>query len=523
MNPTVKNALISVSDKMGLVDFAQGLTSAGVTIYSTGGTRTHLENAGVAVKDISQYTGFPEMMDGRLKTLHPKVFGGILCRHDREDDMSGLAEHGIETFEIVVVNLYPFEATVARPDVTLAEAIEKIDIGGPSLVRAAAKNQAFTTIATSPDQYAEILEEVTESGATTAELRAKLAQAAFARTAAYDRAITDYFTSLETEADEAPEILVKPLHRVTTLRYGENPHQKAALYEEPGAAGANLVSAMQLNGKELSYNNLLDLDAALAIARAFDGPAVSVVKHNNPCGCASDENLAVATERAMDGDPLSAFGSVLGFNREVDVASAEILARPNQFIEAIAAPDFTAEALEILTTKPKWKKNVRLMKVGALDAAERPRWQQRWIEGGMLVQETDFRPDPEGEWKVVTETKPTDEQMAELRFAWEMCRHVKSNAIVLTKDRALCGAGAGQMSRVDSVKISIEKAADRAGGCYLGSDAFFPFPDSIEEAAAAGIIGIIQPGGSKGDNACIEACNKSGIAMVFTSYRHFKH
>ncbi len=522
-SPPIENAIISVSDKLGLADFARGLVAAGVTIYSTGGTGRHLENEGIEVRDISAYTGFPEMMDGRLKTLHPKVFGGLLCRYDREDDMAAIAEQGIEKFALVVVNLYPFEATVAREGVTLAEAIEKIDIGGPSLIRAAAKNHAFTTIATDPEQYAAILEEVAASGATTLKMRRRLAAAAFSKTAAYERAITDYFAQLEVEdTEELPLTLHPALRRRATLRYGENPHQKAAVYADATAGGADLVSARQLNGKALSYNNLLDLDSALSIARSFDSPAVVVIKHNNPCGVATADAVGEAAKKAMAGDPVSAFGSVLGFNVPVDAEAAQVLATPGQFIEAIAAPEFSPEALEILTTKPKWKNNVRLMQVGSLDT-KRSAWQTRWIEGGMLVQGTDIDADPEDEWTVPTKTQPTDEQKEELRFAWEVVRHVKSNAIVVTKDRALLGAGAGQMSRVDSVEIAIKKAGSRVAGCVMASDAFFPFDDSIHRAAEAGVTAIIQPGGSKGDESVIAACDKHGLAMIFTGRRHFKH
>ena len=520
-SPQIKRALISVSDKLGLANFAQGLVNAGVEIYSTGGTRKHLESEGITVRDIAEYTGFPEMMDGRLKTLHPKVFGGILCRHDNPDDMEGIDEYDIVSFELVVVNLYPFEATVAREDVTVAEAIEKIDIGGPSLVRAAAKNHAFVTIATDAEQYSEILEQVNKNGCTDLELRCKLAGLAFAHTAKYDRAIAAYFAG-QRAAGPFPGTLNFSLRRKDVLRYGENPHQEAALYATSGQAGANLVSAMQLNGKELSYNNLLDLDAALEIVRQFDAPAVSVMKHNNPCGAATADTLAEAAEKGMAGDPLSAFGSVLGMNRTVDADTAELLSKPGLFIEAIVAPDYSPEALEILTTKPKWKSNVRLMKVGDIANGE-DRWTYRCISGGVLMQEADVLPDPEDEWKVVTDAKPAGAQMADLRFAWQIVRHVKSNAIVLAKDQMLLGAGAGQMSRVDSVEISIKKAGDRVKGSVLGSDAFFPFPDSIEAAAAAGVAAVIQPGGSRNDQAVIDACNKHGLAMIFTGRRHFKH
>jgi phosphoribosylaminoimidazolecarboxamide formyltransferase/IMP cyclohydrolase len=460
-------------------------------------------------------------MDGRLKTLHPKVFGGILSRRNRADDMASLSEHGIVPFELVVVNLYPFEATVRRPGVTLDEAIEQIDIGGPSLVRAAAKNHAFVAIATQPAQYAAIVEEIARTGATSPDLRLRLAGDAFAHTAAYDRAIADYFATRESGSPFPPSLQIS-LQRRAGLRYGENPHQGAALYERSHAHGANLVSARQLNGKELSYNNLMDLDAALAIARAWSDPAAVVIKHTNPCGAASAPNLAEATQRAFEGDPVSAFGSVLGFNRPVDVATAEYLATPGLFVEAIVAPSYDPAALDILTTKTKWRSNVRLMEVGPL-VTPPDKLHYRCIDGGMLVQEADILSDDPAQWKIVTQVAPSAAQLTELQFAWAIVRYVKSNAIVLCKERMLCGAGAGQMSRVDSVDIAIRKAAERAAGCVLASDAFFPFPDSIHRAADAGIVAVIQPGGSRKDDEVIEACNARQLPMIFTDRRHFKH
>jgi phosphoribosylaminoimidazolecarboxamide formyltransferase / IMP cyclohydrolase len=520
-SPRIQRALISVSDKLGLADFARGLVAAGVELFSTGGTRKHLENERIPVRDVSDYTGFPEMMDGRLKTLHPKVHGGILCRHDNPEDMASLAKHGILTFELVVVNLYPFAATVARPGVTREEVIEQIDIGGPTLVRAASKNHAFTTIATHASQYSEILEQIAAHGCTTFELRRRLAGEAFAHTAVYDQAIADFFAGANAEGP-FPGTVTLGLTRKMVLRYGENPHQQAAVYSKIDGCGASVVSARQLNGKELSYNNLLDLDSALAMVRQFSNPAAVVIKHNNPCGAAVSDTLATALKHAMGGDPLSAFGSVLGVNRPVDAATAEFLATPGLFVEAIVAPRFNDDALEILKTKPKWKNNVRLMEVGDLDRSQ-PHWTFRCLDGGMLMQEADVLPDPEDLWKVVTDAKPTEKQVADLRFAWEMVRHVKSNAIVLCKDKMLLGTGAGQMSRVDSVEIAVKKARERAEGSVLGSDAFFPFPDSIDAAAAAGVVAIIQPGGSKNDDASIAACNRNNIAMIFTGRRHFKH
>jgi phosphoribosylaminoimidazolecarboxamide formyltransferase/IMP cyclohydrolase len=520
-NPKIRRALISVSDKLGLADFAHGLAAAGIQILSTGGTRRHLEEQGLNILDVSAYTGFPEMMDGRLKTLHPKIFGGLLCRHDRSDDMQGIQAHDIQPIELVVVNLYPFEATIARPGVTDEEAIEQIDIGGPSLVRAAAKNHAFVTIVTRPEQYSAVLKSIQETGATSLAMRRQLAGEAFTMTAKYDRAISSYFSG-SGESGPFPAALEISLQRTAELRYGENPHQRAALYRLPHSRGADVVSARQLHGKELSYNNLLDMDSALAIVRAFRAPSAVVIKHNNPCGAASAETLREAAEKAFAGEPVSAFGSVLAFNRTLDLATAELLATPGLFVEAIIAPDYEPAALELLTTKPKWRNNVRLMQVGNLDAT--PNQQAiRFLEGGALVQDADANADPEEEWQVVTQLQPTDEQRAELQFAWAIARHVKSNAIVLSRQRALCGVGAGQMSRIDSVDIAIRKAGDRARGAVLGSDAFFPFPDSIHQAAAAGIAAIIQPGGSVKDGEVIAACNQHRIPMIFTSRRHFKH
>ena len=517
----IRNALISVSDKLGLADLAAGLQRAGVQIYSTGGTGRHLEDSGIDVHDVAEYTGFPEMLDGRVKTLHPKVFGGILARRDLDDHMAAIEDHDIVPFDLIVVNLYPFAATATRPGATRGECIEQIDIGGPSLVRAAAKNHNDVVIATSPEQYGEILAQLAESDGTTQELREQLAADAFDHTAAYDRAIADYMRG-DNIAGEFPASMHLSLRRKTQLRYGENPHQRAAVYSDPRVRSANLVSARQLSGKELSYNNLLDLDSALDIVRGLSNPAVSVMKHNNPCGAASDTELSKACRKALDGDPLSAFGSVLGLNRTVDKATAEMLCEPGLFIEAIVAPDFEAEAVGLLTTKPRWRENVRLMQVGRLDEPPPP-IQRRFISGGMLVQDADRMTSAPLQWKTLTETEVPDELWDDIAFGWEMVRHVKSNAIVLAKDTSLIGVGAGQMSRVDSVEIAIDKAGERSEGSILASDAFFPFPDSIEAAADAGIVAVIQPGGSRRDNEVVEACDKHGIPMIVTGRRHFKH
>lgn len=521
-SPQVKRALISVSNKLGIVDFAIGLAEKGVEIYSTGGTRRHLEQAGVKVIDVSEYTKFPEMMDGRVKTLHPKVFAGILARRNRADDLESMSDHDIVPFDVVVVNLYPFAATIANPNVLVQDAIEQIDIGGPSLIRAAAKNSDFVTVVSNPNQYAEVLDEINTQGCTTIGLRRRLMAQAFQHTANYDLTIADYFSD-QTEGEQFPATMTVVLNRRSVLRYGENSHQSAAVYSSENNREACLVNSRQLHGKNLSYNNLLDLDAALNMVRGFEQPACSVIKHNNPCGAAVAESLKLACERGFAGDPVSAFGSVVGMNRSVDGETASFLAESDLFVEAIVAPGFDDDALEILVTKPKWKKNVRLLKVGELNPL-RGSWEMRQLVGGVLVQDGDVLADDEATWKVATECQPDESLMAELAFGWSMVRFVKSNAITLSKDCSLVGVGAGQMSRVDSVMIAIRKAGEeRAKGSVLASDAFFPFADSIALAAEAGVSAIIQPGGSMRDQEVIDACNEHGIPMVFTGKRHFRH
>lgn len=520
-SPRVERALLSASDKAGLAEFARRLAARGVVLYGTGGTRRHLQEAGIPVLDVAEYTGFPEMMGGRVKTLHPRIHGGILCRRDWPDDMAALAAHGIVPLELVVVNLYPFAQAAARSQSTWGECIEQIDIGGPCLVRAAAKNHAFVTIATSPQQYEEIAGQIETQGCTSFELRRRLAAAAFAHTAAYDSAISQWFAR-QLGDDAFPELLTLSLRRLLSLRYGENPHQQAALYVEPLAPPGTIVGARQLHGKELSYNNLLDLESALELVRLLPEPAVAVIKHNNPCGAAQAELLATAAQRALEGDPTSAFGGVLAMNRTVDAVTADILAAPERFIEAVAAPSFEPEALHILTTRPKWRANVRLLETGPLGAPS-PRYEHRQLAGGLLRQQADTLPDDETAWRVPTARKPTPDQWRDLRFAWCVVRQVKSNAIVVCRQQALAGTGAGQMSRVDSTEIALRKAGPRAAGAVLASDAFFPFPDSIEQAGDAGIAAIIQPGGSRNDQAVLAACERRGIAMVLTGRRHFKH
>jgi phosphoribosylaminoimidazolecarboxamide formyltransferase/IMP cyclohydrolase len=521
-----RRALVSVSDKSDLGPFVKGLVALGFEIVSTGGTRRFLIEQGVPVIDISQYTGFPEMMDGRVKTLHPKVHGGLLGRPDLPEDAQSMREHGILPFELVVCNLYPFEATVARPDVTVDEAIENIDIGGPSMIRSASKNHAHVAVVTSAGQYAAVLDAL-RAGPIPAGLRRELAAAAFEMTARYDRAIADYMARLTAAPAEStsafPEKLSLAFLRKQELRYGENPHQKGAFYIEASPPPPSLAAATQLHGKELSYNNLLDLDAALNLVREFRDPAAVVIKHNNPCGAGIGTSVVQAFERAWAGDPVSAFGSVLGFNRPVDLAVADELCVPDRFVEAIIAPDYAPEALEALTTRPKWKASVRLLKCAALNEPRPPSRDYRRVSGGLLVQDVDEGPDPESEWKTVTDRAPTDAELVDLRFAWSVCRHVKSNAIVFAGEGMVIGVGAGQMSRVDSVMIAVTKAGERSSGAVVASDAFFPFRDGLDLAAESGISAVIQPGGSRNDAEVIEACNEHNIAMIFTGRRHFRH
>lgn len=527
-SPIVRRALISVSDKSGLKEFASQLVAMGVQLLSTGGTQTFLQGCGLPSQEVSDYTAFPEMMGGRVKTLHPKIFGGILARRELESDVASMTAHGMESIDLVVVNLYPFRETVAQPDVTWEEAIEQIDIGGPSLIRAAAKNHRHVVVATRPEQYASIISEMkSNNGATSLGLRQRLAAECFAATAAYDAMIAHYFQTHEDEDavkthTEYPPQLQFQIQLASTLRYGENPHQSAAVYRLSEPCQGSLVQARQLHGKELSYNNLLDLDSALAIARAFQLPSAVVIKHNNPCGAATAHKLVWACRKALAGDPLSAFGGVIGFNAMVEADTAEVLCQPGLFIEAIVAPEFSQAAIDLLTTKPKWRDSVRLVAVGPLPPQPK-QLTYRFITGGVLVQESDTLPARRSDWKVVTEVPIADELSEDIAFAWEMVRHVKSNAIVLANDAALVGVGAGQMSRVDSVKIAIQKAGDRSRGSILASDAFFPFADSIELAAAAGVVAVVQPGGSKKDNEVIAACNQHRIPMIFTQRRHFKH
>jgi len=529
---TIRRAVLSVSDKDGLLELATALADAGVELIASGGTRFALAQAGLPVVEVAEYTGQPEILDGRVKTLHPRIHGGILARRDVPEHLETLAEAGMEPIDLVVVNLYPFEATIARPDCSYEHAVENIDIGGPSLIRGAAKNHDAVAVLTDPGQYQTFLAEFRESGGTRLATRKRLAREAFAHTGAYDRAIAAYLekqegaAAAEAAAEGPPPTLNLRFPLKQALRYGENPHQSAALYVDPDAVGPNLATAKILHGKELSYNNLLDLDSALRLIKLFEGPAACILKHNNPCGAAIADDPAAAFEGAYEGDPVSAFGGIVGLNRPVDRATAELMCKPGRFLEAILAPGFEPDAFELLTTKPTWKNSVRLVDLGSPIGPTSPRpsgWDLRRIEGGMLAQGWDeLQADPTA-GEVKTKRAPSADELRDLDFAWKICAMVKSNAIVVAKGGRLLGVGAGQMSRLDSVRIAVEKGGEQVRGGVLASDAFFPFRDGPDVAAAAGVKAIIQPGGSKRDAETIEACDEHGMAMVFTGRRHFRH
>src|SRR5258706_1644086 len=508
----IKRALISVTDKTGVVEFAAGLRDLGVEIISTGGTARALHEGGVAVREVSEVTGFPEMLDGRLKTINPRIAGGVLAVRGNPEHMQSLAEHQIPPIDMVVVNLYAFEKVAARKGVSMAELIENIDIGGPTLIRAAAKNYQDVAVVVSPEDYPAILEEMHENDGQICEPTLwGLAKKAFALTAAYDRAITTRLALVGAQDQSGlPGCLDIRATRALDLRYGENPHQAAALYtnRHGGIAGAE-----QLQGKELSYNNLVDLDAAWQLIAEFDAPASAIIKHTNPCGCAEDATQAESYRRAFEADPISAFGGVLAFNRILDGETATEIAKT--FIEAIAAPDYTEDALRIL----QQKKNLRLLKVLAGPAEN----VVKSISGGFLAQTPDMHRLSRAETQVATKRAPTDAEWVALEFGWKVAKHVKSNAIVYARASQTISVGAGQMSRVDSVKVGAMKAILPLAGTVLASDAFFPFPDGVEEAAKHGITAVIQPGGSVKDEAVIAAADRLGLAMVFTGVRHFRH
>jgi phosphoribosylaminoimidazolecarboxamide formyltransferase/IMP cyclohydrolase len=518
----IRRALLSVTDKTGLVELAEVLSSFGVELISTGGTAKALRSSGLAVKDISELTGFPEMLDGRVKTLHPRVHGGLLYIRGNQEHEAAVAEHGIEPIDMVVVNLYAFEKTAATPGVSFGHLIENIDIGGPSMVRSAAKNFEDVAIVTRVADYPALVEELkANSVCLTRETRWKLAKQAFATTAAYDSAIAGTLEQIDGSPapEEAamidsaafPETLRIIMPRAQSLRYGENPHQRAALFSD--GTGLGVAGAKQLQGKELSFNNLVDLDACWELAQEFDEPAVIIVKHTNPCGAATGSTVLEAYKKALEADPVSAFGGVIGINREVDGAAADEIAK--LFVEAIAAPAFTVEARERFAAK----KNLRLVEVKSAP----PKPIVKNVSGGLLLQDADTGRVVEGELDVVTWRPPTAEELRSLLFAWRVCKHVKSNAIVFARNGQTVGVGAGQMSRVDAAKFGAQKAVLPLMGCVAASDAFFPFPDGLEAVAAAGATAVIQPGGSVKDQDVIAAADKLGVAMVFTGIRHFRH
>jgi phosphoribosylaminoimidazolecarboxamide formyltransferase/IMP cyclohydrolase len=514
----VRRALITVSDKRGVVDFARGLTELGVEIISTGGTAKFLATNGIESRAIDDYTGFPEILDGRVKTLNPRIYAGLLAVRDNPEHIATLNEHGIEPIDLVCVNLYPFEETASRRGVREDEVIENIDIGGPTLIRASAKNHAFTVVVTSPESYDAVIEEL-RAGDSKLSMRTReaLALEAFTYTARYDAAISEWFGKRE---EDFPGVLVRAYEKVLDLSYGENPHQRAAYYASAGGRTHLLSMVGKLHGKELSFNNLLDLDSARRLLEEFELPAAVIVKHNNPCGCAVGTDVEEAFDKALATDPISAFGGIVCVNREVDVALATKL--NSMFLELVFAPGYTPEAFEILTAKP----NLRILQDEEQRGAPVAEQDLKRVRGGVLIQDRDSDLELRDEMQVVTDRKPTEEEWGELLFAWKVCKHVRSNAIVMAKNLGTAGIGAGQMSRVDSVRIAVEKAhaAELAlGGAVMASDAFFPFPDGPELALGAGITALIQPGGSKNDQATIDACNKAGAAMVFTSRRHFRH
>lgn len=536
MDVKIKTALVSVSDKTGIVDFAKNLSSMGVKIISTGGTAKKLSEAGIDVVGIESVTGFPEMMNGRVKTLHPKIHGGLLGLRDNKEHVAAMKKHNIEGIDLVCVNLYPFEQTIAKKDCTVADAIENIDIGGPSMLRSAAKNNKFVAVVTSPDQYDKVIEQMQgNDGALSEEIRSELARVAFGLTAFYDAAISRYLN--KNAGVEYPERVSVALTKEAALRYGENPHQSAAFYKL-SASGETSVSSGTLleGGTPISFNNLLDTNAAFELVKEFTGPAAVVVKHLNPCGCAVDDDICQAYRKAYEGDVVSAFGCIVALNRKVDVELAQTIMESYSrfgkaigaggfFAEVIIAPSFDPDAIEIIRTLKGWGSRVRLVETGPLDrnnidAAE---YDARCIIGGMLLQKRNLVGWEPDQLTYPTKKKPTEEQLEDLRLAWIIGKHTKSNTIVLVKNKKVLGVGAGQMNRVESGLIAFKKAGEESKGCAMASDAFFPFPDNVENAAKAGIACIVQPGGSQKDDVVIETADKSGIAMVFTGKRHFKH
>jgi phosphoribosylaminoimidazolecarboxamide formyltransferase/IMP cyclohydrolase len=521
----VERALLSVFDKTGIVEFARRLAALGIEILSTGGTSKLLRESGVPVKDVSEFTNWPEMLGGRVKTLHPKVHGGLLYRRGHAEDLKQAREHGIAPIDLVVVNLYPFEATAAKEYLPPEELIENIDIGGPTMLRSAAKNFESVTVVTDPTDYDRVAGALESSGETTLAMRLQLARKVFAMTSRYDGVITMNLERLSPQGEELEvqqkggltERVYVALRRKQELRYGENPHQAAALYIPAGHPATGLAAANQLQGKELSYNNYVDLESARSLVAEFEGPAAVIIKHNNPCGVAEQRTLVDAYTKALASDPVSAFGGVLAFNHIVDAITAEEVAK--LFVECIVAPGFADRAQEIFAAK----KNLRLLQLPQGGLEPDKELQLKRILGGMLIQQPDLGTLKGKELKVVTKREPTAAELKDLEFAWRVSKHVKSNAIVFAKDRTTIGVGAGQMSRVDSVKIAVMKAQNMLQGSVVASDAFFPFPDGVEEAAKAGAVAVIQPGGSVRDPEVIATADRLGLAMVFTNMRHFLH
>ncbi|WP_458414932.1 bifunctional phosphoribosylaminoimidazolecarboxamide formyltransferase/IMP cyclohydrolase [Schinkia sp. CFF1] len=510
----IKRALVSVSNKEGIVPFVKALVENGVEVISTGGTSKTLQENGVNVIGISEVTGFPEIMDGRVKTLHPNIHGALLAIRDNEEHQKALQEHNITPIDLVVVNLYPFQATIAKPNVEFADAIENIDIGGPTMLRSAAKNHGDVAVVVDPADYDTVLSELKETGDVSVETKRKLAAKVFRHTAAYDAVIAEYLTKQVGEDD--PESLTVTFEKRQNLRYGENPHQKATFYKKPLSSESSIAAANQLHGKELSYNNINDADTALSIVKEFTEPAVVALKHMNPCGVGVGTTVEEAFDKAYAADPVSIFGGIIATNREVDGATA--LKMKEIFLEIIIAPSFSEEALEILTSK----KNLRLLTVSFAEDKQ-PERKMTSIHGGLLVQDEDKFGLDDATISIPTKREPTEQEWKDLKLAWKVVKHVKSNAIVLAKDDMTIGVGAGQMNRVGSAKIAIEQAGEKSKGSAMGSDAFFPMPDTVEEAAKAGVTAIIQPGGSIRDEDSIKKCDEFGIAMVFTGVRHFKH
>ncbi|MBQ4515952.1 MAG: bifunctional phosphoribosylaminoimidazolecarboxamide formyltransferase/IMP cyclohydrolase [Clostridia bacterium] len=512
-----KRALISVSDKSGVVEFAKGLVDLGFEIISTGGTAKALTEAGLNVIAVSDITGFPECLDGRVKTLHPKIHAGILAMRSNEEHMEQIKELGVDTIDVVAINLYPFKETIMKDGVTLAEAIENIDIGGPTMIRAAAKNYQDVAVVVDPADYQKVIDEYKANGEVSKDTKFELAYKVFEHTASYDTLISTYLRK-QIGKELFPKNLSLTYEKVQDMRYGENPHQLGVFYKEVGKAEGTLAAAKQLHGKELSYNNINDANGALELVKEFDEPTVVASKHANPCGVGSGDDIYQAYMRAYEGDPVSIFGGIIAANREIDAKTAEEMSKI--FLEIIIAPSFSSEALEILTRK----KNIRLLELPTISKKMSVNdFDMKRVMGGLLVQQRDVELYDEENWKVVTDKTPTAQEIEDMKFAWKVVKHTKSNGIAVAKNNMSLGQGPGQTNRVMAARIALDYAGDRAKGAVLASDAFFPFPDCVEEAAKAGITAIIQPGGSVNDQLSIDECNKHGIAMVFVGMRHFKH